>query len=1149
MTSSTTNILFLALLLVYSSRAVSGNWIPLLSPIPGTALVTVVQSSQSAIKLELSVPGFFLEKKNIQDKPYVIPVLENAHPMLRKGDPDLPKITATLEIPSSGDFQPTIVSSKYNDYQGYSIAPSAGNIIRNTSQPIVEFSNVYQEDEFFPGKLLESSSPYIIRNSRNQVLQLYPFQYNPVTGVLRVYYEIQIELSRTSAGGINTLSGSDQGTLSMLDIVHQTLNTVEAQSLKSGILPAEIGRMLIICPEEFKDAMEPFTTWKNQCGIATEITDAAQFTSPDQIKQFVQNYYTETGNLSYLLLVGDAEQVPPYMYNNGASDNYYSYLAGDDHYPDILVGRFSAGSIKDVEVQVNRTVQYEQNPGINPIWLSKATGIASTMGPGDDGETDYNHVRNLLASLKKFTYTTISEFYDGNQGGADADGNPSTESEMDDFNTGTGLILYTGHGSTSTWATGRITRSVVNSINNQGKYPFIWSTACETGNFAGSNCLAEAWMRASNENNEPMGSVAALMASGSQTSNPPMEGQDEMVSQLVKAGQENTSRTFGGLSISGMYKMNDIYGEAGNSLTDTWILFGDPSLQVRTAVPEVIKVRHNEWIGRGRTEYDLTTNTNSGTACLSSNGTILGSAIINNGHAVILLKTPVQGDKVLLTITSFNYLPYQAEIRVTDIPTVPGDCFPTNHSKRIPILAQFSWNSGSGGLPDHYVFYLGTDNPPTNVCNGITLNNLSFLPDLHLNYQTTYYWRIDAVNASGFAKGKVQDFETIYGPDEDFENMTFSPSKWTSAGNVGWSIDQSENFQGSKSCRSGDILKGNYSSLLYPCEVKNCDFVGFWFKTVLQPGSKLQFIVDASVLGEWSGQRNWTYMSYDIEPGNHSIEWRFTSNSNSPSPFEAAWLDDISLPLHARLLAESGEGKSICEGENFIPKASAENYNSVLWTSNGDGSFDDNNLLQPEYIPGPEDLKNGEVQITIKVNGFEGCPEQFSSTTIYPSVLPEINLPSDTIAPYNSPLILDASTIDAESWKWLPGNETTPSIIVDSIGLDRGTKTVILQVTSHSGCTIQKEIKVHFPATSEKPAFIVYPSPCKEYFNIEPENGALLLDHVKLYNSMGELVWQQYGSIEIIGHQEFTLPALPASIYFLHVGNTAGESIKSLVIK
>ena len=58
--------------------------------------------------------------------------------------------------------------------------------------------------------------------------------------------------------------------------------------------------------------------------------------------------------MTFLLLVGESTSTCHLI--SAGSDNSYAYVAGDDHYPDLFVGRFSAESVSNVETMVDRTI-------------------------------------------------------------------------------------------------------------------------------------------------------------------------------------------------------------------------------------------------------------------------------------------------------------------------------------------------------------------------------------------------------------------------------------------------------------------------------------------------------------------------------------------------------------------------------------------------------------------------------------------------------------------------------------------------------------------------------------------------------------------------------------------------------------------------
>jgi len=262
---------------------------------------------------------------------------------------------------------------------------------------------------------------------------------------------------------------------------------------------------------------------------------------------------------------------------NGGNDSdvNYSYIVGNDHYPDLFVGRFSAETEAQVITQVTRTLDYEINPITDTDWFTKAIGIASSQGTGDDNEYDYEHIRNIGNKLISFTYDYAYEFFDGSQGGNDAAGNPSSSMVAEGINSGATIINYTGHGSTTSWSTSGFSSNNVNNLTNNGKLPFVIAVACVNGNFVNSTCFAEAWLRAEN-NSEPAGAIATFMSTINQSWDPPMRGQDEMNDILTEAYSDNIKRTFGGITMNGCMNMNDVYGSGGYTMTDTWTIFGRP---------------------------------------------------------------------------------------------------------------------------------------------------------------------------------------------------------------------------------------------------------------------------------------------------------------------------------------------------------------------------------------------------------------------------------------------------------------------------------------------------------------------------------------------------------------------------------------------
>jgi hypothetical protein len=437
---------------------------------------------------------------------------------------------------------------------------------------------------------------------------------------------------------------------------------------------SEQGNMLIITYDSFHDAMVPFVEWKNMKGIPTEMVDVSTIGGNAQaIQTFITDYYNTKG-LTFVLLVGDAAQIPTLYVGGGASDPSYSYIVGSDHYADLFVGRFSAENIAQVQTQVNRTITYERDPQADAEWYKKGIGIGSEYGVGDDNEYDYQHIRNIRTLLLNFTYSYVDEFYGGTQGGNDTPGEPSTSMISAALNEGRSIINYCGHGSPTSWGTSGFSNSNVNALTNDNMLPFITSVACNNGQFDYYTCFAEAWLRATHDG-QPTGAIGAYMSAISQSWSPPMEAQDEFNNILVGMYPENKRTTFGALCFEGAMAMIDDYGSGGVTEADAWTVFGDPSVQVRTDTPAAMTVTHASSIPNGAMTFELDVTGLAGALCaISSQGVLLGNGYTDEtGHAIIQFYEPISihGD-VQLVVTGFNTMPYITTLTVNTPPKKPA---------------------------------------------------------------------------------------------------------------------------------------------------------------------------------------------------------------------------------------------------------------------------------------------------------------------------------------------------------------------------------------------------------------------------------------------------------------------------------------------
>jgi len=124
--------------------------------------------------------------------------------------------------------------------------------------------------------------------------------------------------------------------------------------------------------------------------------------------------------------------------------------------------------------------------------------------------------------------------------------------------------------------------------------------------------------------------------------------------------------------------------------------------------------------------------------------------------------------------------------------------------------------------------------------------------------------------------------------------------------------------------------------------------------------------------------------------------------------------DCLTLILIPSPMPYAGSNATICEGDIFeLGEASAENYNTVEWTTSGDGLFSDNSSINPVYTPGPEDIANGEVELTIEAMPLSGCNNSaFESMNLTIVAPPNFNMEED--------VWLDCENYDYSTDEWMP---------------------------------------------------------------------------------------------------------------------------------
>ncbi|MAE28265.1 MAG: hypothetical protein CMJ87_04670 [Planctomycetes bacterium] len=486
------------------------------------------------------------------------------------GSPDLPRVARSLIIPDDAAVAANVLATRFVDIPNVDIVPDRGPISRQVDPASVPYERgpAYAVDAFFPAEVVSLREPHILRDLRGVTAEINLFQYNPATRTLRIHNRVDFEVVTVGKSAINVYDRALAP--DRRDRTFQSIQRSHFINFDNGSrAPAvnQSGDLLIISRGSWMDEMQPLVDWKNSQGINTNIVNISTVgNTSNAIDGYISSEYSSR-NLAYVLLVGDSNHVTSLSHMGGKADPMFGTIDAD-WYPDVIMGRFSAGSAADVTTQVERTIAYEQQSHAidGDVANRRAMGIASNEGPGHNGEYDNEHMDLIRDDLLAYGFTNVSRRYDPT----------ATRSQISsDINGGRRMINYCGHGSDTSWGTTGFSNSDVNNLTNTDYWPIINSVACVNGNFSNGTCFAEAWLRATS-GGQPSGAVAAHMATIDQYWDQPMYGQDASVDLFVN--EEYV--TVGAMWYAGSCQMMDDCGVSGQDMYRTWHIFGDPSLVI-----------------------------------------------------------------------------------------------------------------------------------------------------------------------------------------------------------------------------------------------------------------------------------------------------------------------------------------------------------------------------------------------------------------------------------------------------------------------------------------------------------------------------------------------------------------------------------------
>lgn len=630
----------------------------------------MAKKSPGLVTLELELTGLYLESISIAGRQASRLSLPDQIRLKTAGLPEVPILARSLAIPGSGEIRLRLLENVVTELVIDPVEPSKGHLDRNRDPASVPpvFSEFYADGGVWPAESAVLGEPFILRDHRGVNVRLQPLRYDASTGRLLISTRMVLEVMTTQSGSRNKIwstpgisSSSDSEFSTIYDRLFGSANTSVIQE-KYNPLPTR-GRMLIVTDADFIEDLEPFRQWKQRLGIIVAMRTTAEIgDTAEAIRLTLQEFYDEPEGLTWVILVGDKEQVPTNigLYDGSDSDSRYALLAGDDEYPDIYVSRISARSRNHVQTQVAKFIAYEKQPasGDQANWYGRASGIAGNEGI----PSDHERVDLLRVDLLEYGFHTVDRFYQ-DLGGTTAGIRIALEE-------GCSLVNYLGHGTGLGWSSVPFTNLDVQNLSNPGRTPWVVDVSCSNGDFHLNECFAETWLRAGSPE-EPRGAVAFISSTSLTPWVPPTVMQAEII-DLLTARQSNT---LGSLYYGGLMKVLDLYAglSVATKVMEQTVVFGDCSMMVRTRPPEKFQVTHSGLFDENSTTWTAVVESPSpsltgSVVTLTRAGLLFGTGFVAPGGQVEVLLNRSAADipQLDLTISGFNMTPFLGVVNVSN---------------------------------------------------------------------------------------------------------------------------------------------------------------------------------------------------------------------------------------------------------------------------------------------------------------------------------------------------------------------------------------------------------------------------------------------------------------------------------------------------
>jgi len=1124
----------------------------------GAQGITVEKQSLFSVKLNYSITDFSIITNQVDGEEMQNIILPGVFLFNDEGKPDLPGTGRYLAIPEGSTAKLNILAARTEVIENVTLAPAPRIPWDNDNSPMLykRDPQVYSEDAIYPAEPIRISEQTNIRGIDAVMVGITPFQYNPVTKQLIVYRDVQIEVVFEGGSGY---FGEDRlrsrwwdPLLSDMLLNYTSLPKIDYN--RSFQNTDEDGcEYLIISPTnpEFLQWADSIQLFRNRQGISTKVVTLTEVggNTTNAIETYVNNAYnTWVTPPAAVMLLGDygtnaaSTVISPIWDGYCASDNIYADVDGNN-LPDIVFARITANNATQLQVMVSKFLDYENDPPTNPDfyahpitalgwqterWFQICSETIGGFWKNSLGKTPvrinaiYSGTPGSVWSTATNTGTVVSYFGPSGLGYI-----PQTPAELGGWtggnatmvnnaiNSGSFMLQHRDHGWEQGWGEPAYSSSNINSLTNTD-LTFVLSINCLTGKYNyGSEVFSEKFHRhtAQGHNSGALAILAASETSYSFVNDVYVWGAvdnmwpEYMPSYVSTPEPRGILPAFG--NAAGKYFLQQSsWPYNTNNKVVTYHLFhhhGDAFLSVYSEVPQALTVVHENTLSQAATTFEVTANEDA-LIGLTVNGEIIGTGTGTGAPVQIQIPAQTGPGQMLVTVTKQNYYRYSAWVDIY---------------------------SGA-------VAMAGDD---ATICEGSTFT----CQGQAMNY-TSVNWTTSGTGT--FDNSAI--LNPVYTPGSDDVTAGTVTLTLTATGNNGNGSDDMILTIN----KAATVMAGADANLCSGDIYTNTDASAMYYGSLLWTTAGDGTFDNATVINPV-----YTPGTNDITAG--QVILTLTAAGVAPCGDVS---DDVTLTIQQPAVADAGVDATICsDAGGYTPAdATAASYASLLWTTSGDGSFDDNSLLNPVYTPGANDLLAGTVTLTLTAAGNAPCADATSDMILNMVVAADAFAGSDgEVCDGNTYLISDATAANYTSLLWTTsGDGTFDDATLLNASYTPGTQdaitdlvTLTLTATGNTPCgTVVDDLLLEVSCAGignhqSGVGFEIYPNPSDGNINLLIQSAGEQTVNIEVLDYIGHKVYEQKG-VRIQGSLEtqLNLAELSPGLYTIRLtGKDLNLTRKSVI--